>query len=126
MTKNFAKWNNKMNASLLLFAIVLSATGGYSAVQSSGGTLTLRTPMDGDQIVWGQASPDAGPITIQDISTKAQIGTAKAVSKDGVFSAAVNAPLVKGHQITATDQNGNTSAPVTVTEAGNRPGPAPQ
>lgn len=109
---------------LLLGGILTIA--GFCIAQSSGSNPTLRTPMEGDQVVWGAASPGSDPIAIYDISVKSQIGTAKAVAADGTFSSAVNPPLVKGHQITAVDQNGKASQPVTVVDASKRPGPAPK
>lgn len=115
-----------MTSRRLLLGGILLTVAGFCIAQGSGSNPTLRTPMAGDQVVWGTASPGSGPIAIYDVSVKAQIGTAKAVATDGTFSSSVNPPLVKGHQITAVDQNGKTSAPVTVAETGPRPAPAPR
>jgi hypothetical protein len=112
----------------LWVGVMFAAITALCAAQNTSQSPTLRTLMEGDQIVWGTASPDSGPIMIYDISLpeKTQIGTAKAVASDGAFSSSVNPPLVKGHQIVAVDQNGQTSSPVTVVEASKRPGPFPQ
>src|SRR5947209_13195233 len=112
----------------VVFSAMLTAITLFCTAQGFTANPTLRTPMDGDQIVWGTASPSSAPIIIYDISlsTKTQIGTTKAVADDGTFSSAVAPTLVKGHQIVAVDQNGKASDPVTVIEASKRPGPAPQ
>lgn len=79
---------------------------------------------DRDVTVDGTADPDAGPVTILDISYEAEtpIGSGE-VSAAGRFGIAVSPALVRGNRLVAVDKQGRRSAPFVVAAA--RSGPVP-
>jgi hypothetical protein len=98
---------------LVIVAIVFPAVV-YVAAQSAGPT--LGTLVEGSAVVAGTAAPGSAPISIYDLSfeEKSKIGQANTLADNGMFSAAVRPPLVKGHRIVAVDRMGNAGVPTTV------------
>ena len=104
-----------MHTALLLFVVSFLPALGMTPRQAAP---VITAAYEKEVTVDGVADPNAGPITIIDVSAtvEARIG-AGGVSADGSFTAVVNPPPVIGTQLVAVDKNGMRSSVFTVVQA---------
>src|SRR5689334_16111648 len=104
----------RMHTALLLFVVSFLPALGMTARQAAP---VITAAYEKEITVDGIADPNAGPITIIDVSTtvETRIG-AGGVSPDGSFTAVVNPAPVIGNRLVAIDKNGVRSSVFTVVQ----------